>query len=203
MNCGNCDSPLSQREWQGRSYPYCPRCHAFWSNPKVLALVHAHRRSPPPSSVVSLVYEPNETDHNDLILRVATWANRSDSYYYILDHAVGHEPDPVEAVRALLLGWRAAVEACADGEVAWLPHDFSDQYSGWLRCLRRGDTFEIVDGWAGVEGWAFYPSDFGEAVGCLDDFAPHDDFGEPVRVARQQFLADIQASRSALDDGGQ
>lgn len=164
----------------------------------MLALVHAHRRSPPPTAVVSLVYEPNGTDHHDLILRVATWANRSDSYYFVLDHAAGHEPDPASAVRALLSGWSAAVEACADGEVAWLPHDFSDQYSGWLRCLRRGDWFEIVDGWAGIEGWAFYPSDFRDALNRLEDFAPHDDFGKPVRIERQRLLTDIQASLSHL-----
>ncbi|MCB9684955.1 MAG: hypothetical protein H6738_15440 [Alphaproteobacteria bacterium] len=203
MTCGNCDSALTQREWRaGHTDPYCPRCHAFWADPKVLALVRVHRRIPP-SSVVSLVYEPNGTDHHDVILRVATWAHRSDSYYYVLDHPVGQEPDPVAAIRALLVGWQAAVEACADGEVAWLAHHFSDRYSGWLRCLRRGDAFEIVDGWAGLEGWAFYPSDFAKVVGRLDDFTPHHDFGEPVRVARQQLLADIQASVSTLDDGAQ
>ncbi len=194
MTCGNCDTTLTDRQWQKKAYPYCPRCHVFWPNAKVLALVHAHRRSPPPSSVVSLVYEPNGTDHNDLILRLGTWANRSDSYYYVLDHAAAHEPDPVAAIRAMLMAWRAAVEACADGDVVWLPHDFSDQYSGWLRCLRRGDTCEVVDGWASVEGWAFYPSDFVDALGRLDDFRPHDDFGEPVRVDRQKLLVDIQAS---------
>lgn len=200
--CGNCDSELSGREWRGSSYPYCPRCRVFWPNPERLALVHAHRRSPPPSATVSLVYEPNGTEHRDLILRVGTWADRNDSYYFALDHPADQEPDAGGSVRAMLLGWLAAVETCADGEVAWLPHDFSDQHSGWLRCLRRGDAFEIVDGWAGLEGWAFYPSHFEEAVDRLDDFAPYDDFGEPERVERQQLLADIRASLSLLGRGG-
>jgi len=151
--------------------------------------------------MVSLVYEPNETDHDDLVLRVGTWANRSDSYYYALDHPGGQQPDPVAAMRALLTGWKAVVEACADGEVVWLPHDFSDQCSGWLRCHRRGDTFGVVDGWAGVEGWAFSPSDFEDAAGRLDDFTPHYDFGVPVYVERQQLLDDIQASLLELGTG--
>ncbi|MCA9490347.1 MAG: hypothetical protein KC621_10495 [Myxococcales bacterium] len=194
MTCGNCGSALSQRESGGKPHPWCPSCRTFWNSEKQLTRVHAHRREPPPGSVVSLVYEPNRTSHDDLVVRVGTWAARSDTYYYTLDPRAGKDGDPVGAIRALLKGWRAAVEACADGEVAWLPHDFSDQYTSWLRCPRDGDAFQIVDGTTGLEGYTFYPSDFGEAAGRLTDFTPCLYFGEPLRVARRQLLDDIGAS---------
>ncbi|MEO0600384.1 MAG: hypothetical protein AAF211_03055, partial [Myxococcota bacterium] len=96
---------------------------------------------------MSLTYEPNGTEHHDLVLRVGTWAHRSDSYYYALDHTEGRPSDPSASLRALLRGWLEEVEACPDQETIFLPHDFSDQSSGWLRAHLRGETFALVDGW--------------------------------------------------------
>ncbi len=187
--CGNCEGVLVQRE----AHPRCPRCRTSWASLEVLALVRAHRRSPP-LAPVSLVYEPNGTDHSDLILRVGAWVHRSASYYYALDRSRGQPPDTVDAICALLAGWKERLGGCAEGQTVFLPHGFSDQGSRWLRCRREGDTFEIVDGCSRVEGWSFYPSDFEDAARRIGDYVPADGFGDPFVVDRESLLAGLDAS---------
>jgi len=166
-------------------------------------LVHEHRRPAPPGSQLSLSFEPNGTGHDDLVLRLGTWAHRSDSYYYELDHPAGHPPDEARAIKELLASWVTAIEGCADGDEVFLPHAFFDQCSGWLRCTRRGDAFEIVDGWSGIEGWSMYPSDFTDKADAMSDFRVDGDFGAPVVVPRARLLADIEASICAPEPNTQ
>ncbi|MCA9547709.1 MAG: hypothetical protein KC613_25070 [Myxococcales bacterium] len=195
--CGNCGTPLVPRTRAGRTWPGCPTCRDLWPNPKTLALVHRHRRPPPPNTTLSLTYEPNGTEHHDLVLRLGTWANRSDSYYYALDHAGGRRPDVVRSLRALLTHWATALTGCADGQAVLLPHAFHDQATGWLRCVRSGDTFHVEDGWSALEGWAIYPSDYAERAQGLTDFQPAPGFGPPLAIACTRLLADVQASLAA------
>lgn len=199
MKCGNCDTPLVERELNGVSYPSCPTCRCFWPNADKLELVHRYRRPVPVGTTLSLIYEPNNTDHNDLVLRLGTWAHRSDTYYYGLDHEVNQPADTVRSIRNMLIHWRDTVMECGDGQDIYLPHAFFDQYSGWLRCSRRGDTFQIVDGWSNVEGWSFYPSEFTEKADSMADFQIHEDFGQPVILSLTEILANIDASLDALE----
>lgn len=152
----------------------------------------------PAATALSLTYEPNGSGHNDLVLRIGASARRSDSYYYQLDHAEDQPADEMRSIRELLTGWIAAVEGCGDGEEVLLPHAFFDQCSGWLRCSRRGESFEVVDGWSNIEGWSFNPSDFAEMAEEVADFRVDDDFGPPVVLSRASLLADIKASLAAL-----
>jgi Zn-finger nucleic acid-binding protein len=207
VRCGNCDGQLVEQEAHGQRVPGCPVCGQVWGDAKTLALVRRHRRPPPGGTVLSLVYEPNGTDHDDLVLRIGRQAHRSDSYYYGLDHAPGEQPDVAGSLLKLLDGWALAVQACGEGQTTYLPHAFFDQCSGWLCCTRLGDSFEVVDGWSEVEGWAFYPSDFADKAGSMNDFLPMDESAPPIVLAKTKLLADIEASKSALkrlreDDGG-
>mgnify|MGYP006865037283 CR=1 FL=1 len=151
-------------------------------------------------TVLSLTFEPNGTGHDDLVLRLGAWAHRSDSYYYELDHAVDQSPDAVQSIRRLLTGWLAAVKGCGDGEEVLVPHALFDQCTGWLRCSRRGESFEVVDGWSNIEGWSFYPSDFSETAKEVADLRIEEGFGPPLILSRDHLLADIDASLTALDD---
>jgi hypothetical protein len=164
---------------------------------KKLDRVTRFRRQPPRDSLVSFVFESNETDHDDLVLRVGEWAHRSDSYYYELDHPDGTKPDTVASITTMLSQWISSVDQAKVGDSIYLPHDFSDQCTGWLRCKRVSETdFEIVAGWSSIEGYSFYPSDYGEVASGMSDFSPIEDI-EPFRMSRQKLLADIEASRLA------
>lgn len=152
----------------------------------------------PKDTVLSLTYEPNGTSHDDVLLRVGTWAERSDSYYYELDHRPDEPVDAARAIRALLRSWVTDIESCADGDKVFLPHAFFDQCTGWLRCTRSGSVFQVVDGWSNIEGFSIYPSDYADRAKAMSDFRPHDEFGGPVVLNQSKLLSDIQASIDAL-----
>lgn len=125
----------------------------------MLRRVLRYRKPAPEGTSMSLVFEPNGTDHDDLVLRVGSWAHRSDSYYHVLDPAFESGGGPAAAVRALLAQWKSSIRAAKNGAPFYLPHDFSDQCTGWLRGVREGDAVELVAGWSLVEGYTFFPSD--------------------------------------------
>jgi hypothetical protein len=115
---------------------------------------------------LSLRFEDNGTAHHDLVLRFTGERWVCDSYYLALDRGLLSEQQHAEKVRLdlrrLLQQWLAAVEQSLDGELAYMPYDFSDPYTGWLACHRFGDEVVVSRGWADVEGWAFFPSDIGD-----------------------------------------
>ena len=144
---------------------------------------------------VSFVFEPNGTDHDDLVLRVGGWEHRSDSYYYALDDRVGPPRDTVAAIRGLLAQWTIRVRA-AEG-IFYLPYDFSDQCTGWLRGCVEGESISLVPGWSNREGYSFHPSDHLEVAGELSDFAPLDDVA-PCVISREALLLDIEESSRSI-----
>lgn len=90
----------------------------------------------------------------------------------------------VESIRQLLKQWASSIRSAEVGETVYLPHDFSDECSGWLRCeLASGDEFQVVAGWSNVEGYSFDPSDYGEVARRMSDFNPLEDF-PPLRISR-------------------
>ena len=52
----------------------------------------------------------------------------------------------------------------------YLPFDFSDEYTGCLRCERKEDRFVIVDGFSLQEGWSVNPSDISDYIYNIRDF---------------------------------
>ncbi len=117
---------------------------------------------------LSLRFEDNDTAHDDLVLWFAGQRWVCDSYYLALDRGLLPDREDADKVRAvlrrLLQQWLAAVEQLPDGGSAYLPYDFSDQYTGWLVCQRSGDEVAVSRGWADVEGWAFFPSVAGDLL---------------------------------------
>lgn len=109
-----------------------------------------------------LRFEDNGTAHGDIVLRLGGERWVSDSYYLALDQELLPEREDADKVRAvlrrLLEQWCTAIERLPDGGTAYLPYDFSDQYTGWLSCERSGDLMAVSRGWAEMEGWSFFPS---------------------------------------------
>jgi len=145
---------------------------------------------------LSLLLESNGTGHADLFLLFAGKTYTCDSYYLAIDSESLpnlNGGDPVRAVLATLLWqWLSAVEGLPDGGTAYLPYDFSDQYTGWLRCVRSGDAVTVSRGWADEpEGWALSPSSVGEHMSDLAGFRAD---GPTCKVPASELLDAIRAS---------
>jgi hypothetical protein len=140
------------------------------------------------SSIISFQFEDNGRFHDDLVLRLGNQQWRCDSYYLLIDDGILADqggPSKVRAVlRRLLDQWQSAVAALGEGDTCYLPYDFSDQYTGWLRCEAVGSDLKMQRGWAEVEGYSFNPSDVGELFQTLSGFHPD---GREVVMPRKDF----------------
>jgi hypothetical protein len=149
-------------------------------------------------SKVSLQFEDNGRFHDDLVLRLGDQHWRCDSYYLLIDRGMLADQEDASKVsdvlRRLLEQWHSSVGALREGETCYLPYDFSDGYTGWLRCEAVGPDLTIQRGWAEVEGYSFFPSDVGELLRSLPGFRP--DEGEVV-MPRDEFLRAIEDRSSA------
>lgn len=100
---------------------------------------------------------------------------------------LGHDDrDKIIAVlRRLLEQWLSAVEHVSDGGVVFLPFDFSDQYTGWLRCSRSDETVSVCRGWAPIYGMAISLSAVGQYLEWVPEFRP---VGPTVDVTLSELL---------------
>ncbi len=123
---------------------------------------------------LSLSFHDNKTGHKDIILRFAGQEWVCDSYYLALDNELLPGVEDERKIQAVLLRlheqWLEALENLKVGETAYLPYDFSDEYTGWLRCTLTSTGYNIVQGWSSVEGWSFSPSAAGDHLRSLGGF---------------------------------
>lgn len=142
---------------------------------------------------LSLRFEDNDTAHKDIFLTFAGRVWVCDSYYLHLDsHMLPKEggPDKVRAVLHRLLGqWLSGVENLQEGATVYLPYDFSDQYTAWLRCVRVGKIVEVCRGWAEEEGYSIFPSEIGHYLTDLQDFRA---VGPLIHVPYEELLDAIR-----------
>lgn len=150
---------------------------------------------------LSLTFDPDagRGGHADLTLRFGDETAVCDIYFFAIDHHFlpGEEglPKIHASLRRLFEQWLAAVRRVQVGEVAYLPYDFSDEYTGWLRCTRSPEGFEVIRGWCAVEGWSFSPSDIGDRLHHLDDFRV---VGSARSMTADELQAAILASAARL-----
>ena len=142
---------------------------------------------------ITLRFEDNGKFHDDLILRVGQEAWRCDSYYLLLDRGLLPEQEDAGKVSAvlqhLLDQWHQAVESLPDGGVCFLPYDFSDQYTAWLRCQAQGFNLLVQRGWAQIEGWRVMPSMVGELFKSVPGFRED---GPVYEISRGEFLRSLE-----------
>ncbi|MFJ8621926.1 hypothetical protein ACIRD3_03665 [Kitasatospora sp. NPDC093550] len=112
--------------------------------------------------------------HDDLLLRLGAWWHACDSYYLGLDDSPTMGADIGSGLVRLLDQWLEQLDRLPAAEgPAFLPFDFSDQCTGWLRVSSVSAERVVVEaGWSAVEGWSFYPSDIAETAAGLADFEP-------------------------------
>jgi hypothetical protein len=110
--------------------------------------------------------------HGDLVLRLGTYRHTSDSYYLAVDHSPTAGATVEENLVRLLDQWIQQLRQLTPGGTAFLPFDFSDQCTAWLRVdCSDADRAAVQAGWSAIEGWRILPSSFTDAAEP-EDFAP-------------------------------
>jgi hypothetical protein len=132
----------------------------------------------------------NGSNHNDILIRLGNREVVGDTYYLALDNAYRPDESSEEKVQELfarlLATCAAKVEGLEDGESAYLPFDFQDEWLGCVRCLRRGSEFSLVLGKLDENGYAVSPSEPSEVFSATCAFRPT---GDNIQVQRDSFLS--------------
>lgn len=111
--------------------------------------------------------------HKDLELCIGSYRHIADSYYFRVDDAPT-SPSTLESRLALLLQqWLCLIDSLEQHTTTYLPFDFSDQCTAWLRvALKQHGEVLVEVGWSRIEGWSFYPSDVMSTARQVTDFRP-------------------------------
>jgi RimJ/RimL family protein N-acetyltransferase len=147
-----------------------------------------------PAAEFGLTLDDRDADNPAIVLRFAGHDWVCDAYHLALDRKPGDAPDVRAVLRRLLAQWLAAAQALKTGETVWLPYDFSDHHTGWLRCARTPRGCVVTQGRAGVEGWRISPSDIGDLT---REPAGFEASGLAVEMAMSDLTAAIAASLAA------
>ncbi|MFE7546821.1 hypothetical protein [Streptomyces gardneri] len=123
---------------------------------------------------LSLERLDKDGDHDDLCLHIGAYRHTCDSYYLAIDESPTASRHLGADLARLLEQWRDQVdELKGKGGTAYLPYDFSDQCTAWLRVTSvDGRDAEVSAGWNGVEGWSINPSNYVETAPEITDFKP-------------------------------
>ena len=141
-------------------------------------------------------FRDNGTAHDDIFLSLGGLEKTGDAYYLALDHSLGRDdesPDKIRLVlQRLLEQWRDAIRSVDEGSSVYLPYDFSDQYTGCLRCTRNGRDIVVADGWCDIEGWRVSPSSLGEYTKTNSNFQRGD--GTEFTISASSLMEQINVA---------
>ncbi len=152
--------------------------------------------------MLRLTFDDQGTQHGDILLECGDYARHVDSYYFGLDPAVRDQPEG-RRVRAsleqLLDQWLVAVRDAAPDQSVFLPFEFADEYTGWLRVTVEGDRVRCRPGWSAIPGHAVYPSRIGPHLANVADFDPIPD-AEDLVVSQVALVEAIELNRGDVID---
>ena len=152
--------------------------------------------------MLRLTFDDQGTQHGDILLECGDYARHVDSYFFGLDPAVRELPG-VRRVRAsleqLLDQWLVAVRDAAPDQSVFLPFEFADEYTGWLRVTVEGDRVRCRPGWSAIPGHAVYPSKIELHVSNVADFDPIPD-AEDLVVSQVALCEAIELNRADVID---
>ncbi len=151
--------------------------------------------------MIMLRFTPNGRWHEDLVLEMNGRIWPCDSYYFLIDHRVQGEENIEKVQRGLvrlLEQWITALHSAAPVDLVYLPYDFSDQYTGCLRCELNSERVVVARGWSLTPGHSVSPSDITGFVRQVRDFGS-DEAG--AAMSREALCASIRESIEMIKDG--
>jgi hypothetical protein len=92
----------------------------------------------------------------------------------------------------LLKKWAEALQNATIEQNIFLPYDFSDQYTGCLKCVLKNDSFIIHLGYSRTMGWNSPMSDPRDTLFNVKDF--ESDGSSPMTFAKNTFIGLIDDS---------
>ena len=146
----------------------------------------------------NLIVDIKITDGGQFHVQVGNETRTGDLYYLGIDPRNQDFDCPASiGLMRLIDGWIETIISSKDGQVFYLPFDFSDEFTRWLACEKSGAEITVVSGWADVEGWAISPSDFSEHSKGLHGFRP-DEPVNPQTFYVPRFLSNLRRSRALV-----
>lgn len=146
-------------------------------------------------------FRDNNSLHNDLFLHFGDQVIECDSYYFALDQNIKPEKEDADKIKTvikeLLNQWKLYVSRLKSDEVIYLPFDFSDEYTGCLRCESQNDYVLLTVGYLQFEGWLFCPSDISTYVKSNKLFIKSKDSNAKLR--KSEFLSQIKQSIESIN----
>ncbi|WP_128546996.1 hypothetical protein [Larkinella soli] len=152
--------------------------------------------------MITIEFEENKDFqfHSDLHISVPELNiyTDADTYFFADDPGILPAEPSEEKVKAglfhLLENWIKSVQSLHEGNTAFLPFDFSDQYTGALKVSRRGNELTVQYGWI-PEVFSMYPSflyrvDFNKVKFNYE--------GPEMEVSIDEFLAEIRRERDKI-----
>ncbi|MFE9791324.1 hypothetical protein ACFYRL_06245 [Streptomyces goshikiensis] len=117
---------------------------------------------------------PAASSYDDLKLTVGTFEHVCDSSYLSIDLYPTDTDDLGGALARLPEQWSTQVDGLRPvGGTAYLPYDFSDQCTAWLRISSTdGHTAEVQAGWSSTPGWDVNPFNYVPEAREVSDFRP-------------------------------
>jgi hypothetical protein len=146
--------------------------------------------------MIDFRFERNGTGHNDIVFHLNDYSRVCDSYYFFIDYAFDPDGESVDkalkVMRKLLQQWVDVVEHLAEDHVIHLPFDFSDQYTGCIRCTLAQGELLLRAGYSNREAWRSWPSGIGNYVNSINDFKVYKEFADSAaRMSKLQFKEDV------------
>ena len=146
-------------------------------------------------------FDPQGGGHDDITLQLDDYMRIADSYYFAIDWTFERgDESPHKAGRCLsqlLKAWIAALETSA-GAYVFLPYDFSDEYTGCLRCKISGESIEIMPGFSTMAGHSVSPSNPSDYFMHAPGFGR--DLPQAIVMQTDDFICRVRDAISALND---
>ena len=152
--------------------------------------------------MLRLTFDDQGTQHGDLLLECGDYARHVDSYFFGLDPVVQDQPEPRRvrvSLELLLDQWLVAVRDATPGQSVFLPFEFADEYTGWIRVTVEGDRVRCRPGWSAIPGHAVYPSQIGPHLSHVADFDPIPD-AEDLVISQVALIEAIELNRLDVID---
>ncbi|WP_445749923.1 hypothetical protein [Polaribacter sp.] len=120
------------------------------------------------------IIENDKSGHVDLVFEIHELINQKkfDTYYFALAIKPKSGIQEIKnAVAELIDSWNKKQAKLENGEIIYLPIDFSDQYTGCLKVEKRIDL-NLTYGFSRREGWSVDPLNPKDYYESITDFEP-------------------------------
>lgn len=148
------------------------------------------------------ILDNDKGGHDDLIFTIRGLVDKLkfDTYYFLIQISPCENfQDIRNAVVKLLSYWLMQLKNIKDEKPIYLPIDFSDQYTGCLRVVKKDENVQLTYGCSMVEGFSINPLNPGNYYDMITDF--EDTENKTVTVSYPAFLTSVKTQIEYLENG--